>query len=128
MRLIPISQEMQEREAEIGDEEEDLWYLRRLDSGLFTLQTVDYILAWVAMEDDGVRRASRVPYFIPINGSQIRSHIQQMLGRRNKSLKDIVRTLQIFYNNVNDVPEADGDGQLSQRDILKNLMSFLNAC
>ena len=34
---------------------QDLWYLRRLDGGLFTLQTVDYILAWVAMEDDGVR-------------------------------------------------------------------------
>ena len=34
---------------------EDLWYLRRLDGGLFTLQTVDYILAWIAMEDDGVR-------------------------------------------------------------------------
>ena len=33
---------------------EDLWYLRRLDGGLFTLQTVDYILAWISMEDDGV--------------------------------------------------------------------------
>lgn len=33
----------------------DLWYLRRLEGGLFTLQTVDYILAWVTMEDDGVR-------------------------------------------------------------------------
>ena len=39
---------------EIGAEEEDTWYLRRLDGGLFTLQTVDYILAWICMEDDGV--------------------------------------------------------------------------
>lgn len=38
----------------IGPEDEDLFYLRRLDGGLFTLQTLDYILAWVAMEDDGV--------------------------------------------------------------------------
>ncbi|KAJ7904564.1 armadillo-type protein [Mycena olivaceomarginata] len=38
---------------EITSEEEDTWYLRRLESGLFTLQTVDYILAWIAMEDDG---------------------------------------------------------------------------
>ena len=36
-------------------EEEERWYLRRLDGGLYTLQTVDYILAWVIMEDDGVR-------------------------------------------------------------------------
>ncbi|KAH9179717.1 DUF1716-domain-containing protein [Lactarius sanguifluus] len=34
--------------------EEDAWYLRRLDGGLYTLQTVDYILAWIVMEDDGV--------------------------------------------------------------------------
>ena len=48
----------QELEAEgetIDSDVEDLWYLRKLDGGLFTLQTVDYILAWVAMEDDGVR-------------------------------------------------------------------------
>ena len=36
-------------------EDEDVWYLRRLDGGLYTLQTVDYILAWLVMEDDGVR-------------------------------------------------------------------------
>jgi hypothetical protein len=39
---------------EIGAEEEDTWYLRRLDGGFYTLQTVDYILAWIVMEDDGV--------------------------------------------------------------------------
>lgn len=38
-------------------EMEDLWYLRRLEGGLFTLQTVDYILGWICMEDDGVRTA-----------------------------------------------------------------------
>lgn len=41
-------------EGEQVDTEEDAWYLRRLDGGLFTLQNVDYILAWVSMEDDGV--------------------------------------------------------------------------
>ena len=39
---------------EIGGEKEDAWYLRRLDGGLYTLQTVDYILAWIIMDDDGV--------------------------------------------------------------------------
>ena len=33
---------------------EDAFYIRRLDGGLFTLQTVDYIMAWLIMEDDGV--------------------------------------------------------------------------
>ena len=40
-----------------GEGEEALWYLRRLDGGFFTLQTVDYILAWLTMEDDGVSHA-----------------------------------------------------------------------
>ena len=43
-----------EGEGDDVEEIEDLWYLRRLDGGLFTLQTVDYILAWIVMEDDGV--------------------------------------------------------------------------
>ena len=38
----------------VRNEEEEAWYLRRLDGGLYTLQTVDYILAWIVMEDDGV--------------------------------------------------------------------------
>lgn len=42
-------------EGTLEPETEDLWYLRRLDGGQFTMQTVDYILAWIAMEDDGVR-------------------------------------------------------------------------
>jgi len=43
-----------------GDDEGDegMWYLRRLDGGLFTLQTVDYILGWICMEDDGVSYAA----------------------------------------------------------------------
>jgi len=41
---------------EIDSDMLDLWYLRKLDGGLFTLQTVDYILGWICMEDDGVRR------------------------------------------------------------------------
>jgi len=45
-----------------GEEEEALWYLRRLDGGLFTLQTVDYVLAWSTMEDDGVGRTCTQPF------------------------------------------------------------------
>lgn len=55
---------------EVGPEEEDTWYLRRLDSGLFTLQTVDYILAWICMEDDGVSGI-----YSPIINDTMYSHI-----------------------------------------------------
>jgi hypothetical protein len=39
---------------EITEEDEDEWYIRRIDAGLSVLQSVDYILAWIVMEDDGV--------------------------------------------------------------------------
>lgn len=48
---------------EIDSEMGDLWYLRRLDNGLFTLQTIDYILAWIVMEDDGVLHPAHFPSY-----------------------------------------------------------------
>jgi len=48
-------QEMQRKGEDIGEEEDDEWYSRKLEGGLFILQIVDYILGWICMEDDGVR-------------------------------------------------------------------------
>jgi beta-catenin-like protein 1 len=42
---VPVVQELLADGQEIDVVEEDVWYLRRLDAGLFTLQNVDYILA-----------------------------------------------------------------------------------
>ncbi|KAE9410576.1 DUF1716-domain-containing protein [Gymnopus androsaceus JB14] len=92
---------------EISAEDEDAWYLQRLDGGLFTLQTVDYILAWIAMEDDGIR-----------------SHLLQMLGRKNQSLKDIVKTLQIYHDNVGEEDSTDTEAP-SQKTILEGLINAL---
>jgi len=97
---------------------EDTWY-RRLDAGLFTLQNVDYILAWISMEDDGIR-----------------AHLIQMLERKAKSLKDIVRTLQIYRDNVGAVERAASADALhnglerapSQKEILQHLIDFLDSC
>ncbi|KAH9977796.1 Catenin-beta-like protein [Lactifluus volemus] len=80
-RLTAVNQEIDgekkaqlEAGGEIGSEEEDAWYLRRLDGGLYTLQTVDYILAWIVMEDDGIR-----------------AHGLQMLNRRDRSFWTLSR-------------------------------------
>ncbi|KAM5540507.1 hypothetical protein V8D89_005965 [Ganoderma adspersum] len=102
------------RMVEDGDDVEgmeDLWYLRRLDGGLFTLQTVDYILAWIVMEDDGVRE-----------------HVRKLLDRKNQSFKDVVMTLQIYHDNVDDDNTGDPGAEPSQREILHNLIAFLDAC
>ncbi|CAL1700703.1 unnamed protein product [Somion occarium] len=116
-RLNTVNREIEEEKKEmlengegVGPEEEDMWYLRRLDGGLFTLQTVDYILAWVAMEDDGIL-----------------VHIRQMLDRKNKSLKDIVKILEVYRDNVDVGGGQQEEGAMSQREILENLIRFLDA-
>lgn len=45
---------MEQEGEEITEEETDDWYLRRMNAGLAHLQNIDYVLAWVLMEDDGV--------------------------------------------------------------------------
>ncbi|KAI6164904.1 hypothetical protein EDD17DRAFT_1775247 [Pisolithus thermaeus] len=93
-------------------EHEDLWYLRRLDGGLFTLQTVDYVLAWIAMEDDGAR-----------------SHLAKMLERKNLTLENIRTTLRIYRDNV-DTDDSGGKSAIgmSQKEILEHLITFLHEC
>ncbi|KAG6828403.1 hypothetical protein H0H92_008145 [Tricholoma furcatifolium] len=118
-RLKAVEKEIAMEAKEITDEDEraDLeatWYLQRLDGGLFTLQTVDYILAWISMEDDGIR-----------------THALQMLQRQNQSLKNIVQTLRIFHENVDDPiqpPPTDevGDHSPSQKEILEGLIAALD--
>ncbi|TFY82710.1 hypothetical protein EWM64_g1309 [Hericium alpestre] len=96
---------------EIGEEEEEAWYLRRLEGGLYTLQTVDYILAWIVMEDDGIR-----------------THTKQMLDRRSKSWADIKSTLEMYRDNIGTDEMAVEPNQLTQRDILNHLIDFLAGC
>lgn len=38
------------------EEKEDEWFSRRMDAGLYCLQTLDVILAWLVAEDSGARR------------------------------------------------------------------------
>lgn len=60
-RLRPIEAQIAEEKTRATSDEIELltdeWLSRRLDGGLFCLQTVDVILAWLVAEDDGARRA-----------------------------------------------------------------------
>lgn len=80
-KVAAVDQEIKaERAAVSADEREDRadeWLSRRLDGGLYVLQTVDVILAWLVAEDDGAR-----------------SRIQSLLADRDESLKDVEATLQ----------------------------------
>jgi beta-catenin-like protein 1 len=78
-------------EAQIKDEErglsaeekEDRSYVnlsRRLDAGLFCLQTVDVVLAWLVAEDGGAEK-----------------RIRELLGKRDEDLKTIAASIHGEY-------------------------------
>ena len=72
-----IKQERARLDTEEADARADEWFSRRLDAGLYVLQTVDVILAWLIAEDDGARRK-----------------IQALEPDRDDILEDIKATLQ----------------------------------
>lgn len=71
-----IKAERSSLSKEEQDDRADEWLSRRLDAGLYVLQTVDVILAWLVAEDDGAR-----------------SKIKGLLADRDESFKDIKATL-----------------------------------
>ncbi|KAJ5573183.1 hypothetical protein N7450_010167 [Penicillium hetheringtonii] len=59
-RVSPVEQAInKERKSFSKDDQEYMageWLSRRLDAGLFSLQTIDVILAWLIAEDDGAKK------------------------------------------------------------------------
>ena len=74
----------------------------RLDEGLFSLQRVDAILAWLIAEDDGAKKATI-----------------KALAERDESLADVKKTLQAQLDGVLEVEAAE-------REMLEILIGFLS--
>lgn len=51
-----IKQERSQLNAEEAGDRADEWFSRRLDGGLFCLQTIDIVLAWLVAEDPGAKQ------------------------------------------------------------------------
>jgi beta-catenin-like protein 1 len=49
-----------------------------------------------------------------------------MMSRRDRLLQDIVKTLQIYHDNVDEADTPADDSTPSQKEILQHLMEFLN--
>jgi beta-catenin-like protein 1 len=116
---------------EVDETMEDVWDLRRLDGGQFTLQSIDYILAWISMEDDGVRTLADTDF---VDGTypllQIRGHLQQLLSRKNKTLQAIANTLKKYLENISSPAGEDSSSQQPNvlELILTQLIAYLEAC
>jgi beta-catenin-like protein 1 len=102
-----------EQENEAGrraapQEEAEEWEVqllsRRLDAGLFTLQTIDVILAWLIAEDGGARR-----------------RIRQLFAERDETFAVIKATLSEQIEGLDTETEEGRD----TKDILGTLVEFL---
>lgn len=100
-----IKQERAKLDAEESEERADEWFGRRLDAGLYVLQTVDVILAWLVAEDDGARRK-----------------IDRALADRDETLEAIRATLQEQVDTMNANPE---DQDTMMKDMLSTLIKHV---
>lgn len=80
-RVAVVDQQIRREQSKLSAEEReemaDEWDSRRLDAGLFCLQTIDVVLAWLVAEDDGASK-----------------RIQTLLADRDESLVVLRATLQ----------------------------------
>ncbi|KAM7222969.1 putative DUF1716 domain containing protein [Rhypophila decipiens] len=93
------------------DEEEmemlnDEWFSRRLGGGLFNLQMIDLLLAWLVAEDDGAR-----------------GKIKELLGDRDEDLGVIRKTLEEQMKGIE--ADAGDEGAKDTREMLRTLVGFL---
>jgi beta-catenin-like protein 1 len=107
-RVATVSKEIEGERKKLPEaereEREVEWLTRRLDAGLYSLQTVDIILAWLSAEDSGAKK-----------------EIKRLLAERDERLADVKATLQDQYEGVVD---TDEEAQ-SFKDMLETLISLL---
>ncbi|KAL8713314.1 MAG: hypothetical protein Q9220_002513 [cf. Caloplaca sp. 1 TL-2023] len=108
-KVAAVDREIQAERSGLSDEEKDdradEWLSRRLDAGLYTLQTADVVLAWLVAEDAGAKR-----------------RIQGLLAERDESLKVVRATLQDQLDSV-DASAEDRDDVF--QDMLATLIEHL---
>ncbi|EGS20054.1 uncharacterized protein CTHT_0045540 [Thermochaetoides thermophila DSM 1495] len=107
-KMARVDAKIDEEKAGMNEEEreemEDEWFSRRLDAGLFTLQTIDVILAWLVAEDDGARRK-----------------IKELLADRDETFDVIKATIQEQIDGI-DIDTEEGK---EMKEMLKTLVEFL---
>lgn len=110
-KLAPTDQVIAEERTQLSPETQedraDAWFSRRLDAGLFSLQTVDVILAWLVAEDSGAR-----------------SKIRSLLAERDETFEDVRKTLREQLEGM-DARGEDGEGDGVMKDMLGTLVGFL---
>jgi beta-catenin-like protein 1 len=106
LREIELQIERERRQLAQAEQEaaEDEWFSRRLDAGLFVLQSVDTILAWLVAEDSGARKK-----------------VVALLSERDESLANIRATLEGQMIGVTE----DNEEAKGFKEMLSTLIEFV---
>ncbi|KAK4443493.1 beta-catenin-like protein 1 [Podospora aff. communis PSN243] len=99
-----IQQEQKGMDDDEKEEAADDWFSRRLDAGLFCLQTIDVILAWLVAEDGGAKKK-----------------IQELLADRDETFAVIKATIQEQIDGI----ETESEEGKDTREMLSTLAQFL---
>ena len=106
-RLEPVNEEVKKEQAETPESERQEteldWIGRRLDAGLFSLQLIDVIIAWLIAEDEEASKK-----------------VHEMLGDEGVT---VVKTT--ITEQMNGLGEETED-ERSHKDMLNTLIEFLN--
>ncbi|KAI9777549.1 MAG: hypothetical protein M1839_008843 [Geoglossum umbratile] len=103
-----IKRDKTSMDAEEQEDLSDTWFSRRLDAGLFCLQMIDVILAWLVAEDDGAK-----------------NKIQEALADRGEDLSLIKATLEEQARTITESESVDEGVDFTMKDILCTLIQFL---
>ena len=80
-KVAAVDRDIQHENSRLSAEEQedraDEWLSRRMDAGLYALQTADVVLAWLVAEDAGAKK-----------------RVQGLLAERDESLEVVKATLQ----------------------------------
>ena len=113
-RVTLVDQTIASERAALSDAEAedqaDEFLSRRLDAGLFSLQTVDVILAWLVAEDSGAR-----------------AKIKSLLAERDEGFADLQRTLREQMEGME--ARVWEDGEEEEKDgVVKEMLGTLVGC
>lgn len=107
-RVGAVDAQIEEEKKGLSDGEKedaaDDWFSRRLDAGLFCLQTIDVILAWLIAEDGGAKKK-----------------IQELLADRDETFAMIKATIREQIDGI----ETDSEEGKDTREMLSTLALFL---
>ncbi|KAJ5632130.1 hypothetical protein N7490_008469 [Penicillium lividum] len=107
-RVAPVEQAIEKERKSYSPEDQEImageWLSRRFDVGLFSLQTIDVVLAWLIAEDDGAKK-----------------RIVSLLADRDEDFSLIRGTLQEQLQGLGD----EDPGQKDTKDMLNTLLQFV---